>query len=368
MPRNQVLVLVIMIAVFSGLGGYWIGASRSDDRVEALRATLGDGGEKADDGKAKKGEKKQKAKKKDEHVYTCNVCGETGKFRRFAGRKGSVCPKCKSKERHRLLMHYIANHPRLAHEKLDVLHFSPEDAEKAFLRTLTNLHYVTADYLHEEELRLDLTALDLPDESWDVLIVYHILEHIVEDQKAMREMFRVLRPGGMAILQVPIDVDREEIYEDATIVDPKERRKAFGQGDHVRRYSASGLQARLEEAGFRVEPVDYIGQLGAEMVAKHRMAGGWKKPQDERIWVAHKEKPGDEVALDGGADGKAAGAEDGKAAAVAEGKTSDGKAAGKSGKAEKAAGGKKAGGKKAGGKADGEGGGSADAGADSTVK
>lgn len=367
MPRNQVLVLAIMIAVFSGLGGYWIGASRSDDRVERRRAKRGDGNDEANEAKAKaKGDKKEKAKKKDEHVYTCSVCGETGKFRRFAGRKGSVCPKCKSKERHRLLMHYIANHPRLAHEKLDVLHFSPENAEKAFLRKLTNLHYVTADYLHEEELRLDLTALDLPDESWDVLIVYHILEHIVEDRKAMREMFRVLRPGGMAILQVPIDVDREEIYEDETIVDPKERRKAFGQGDHVRRYSASGLQARLEEAGFRVEPVDYIGQLGAEMVAKHRMSGGWKKPQDERIWVAHKAKPGDEVALDGGADGKAAGAEDGKVAAVADGKggkASDGQAAGKGGKAEKAAGGKKAG-----GKADGEGGGSADAGADSTVK
>jgi predicted SAM-dependent methyltransferase len=275
MPRNRLVILALVLVFIAGVGGYLVGTSGSSDPAEERKA------------KRRRKQEKEDAEAKE---YVCNVCGETGKFRGFAGRKGSVCPTCKSKERHRLLMHWLANDSRLAREKLDVIHFSPEDAEENFLRKLTNLHYVTADYLHDEELRLDLTALDLPDASWDVLIVYHILEHIVEDQKAMKEMFRVLRPGGMVILQVPIDADRKDIYEDATITDDKGRAKAFGQKDHVRRYSASGLQKRLEDAGFVVEPIDYIAKLGPALVEKHKMAGAWKKKQDERIWVAHKPK------------------------------------------------------------------------------
>jgi Methyltransferase domain len=275
MPRNRLVILALLLVFIAGVGGYLVGTSGSSDPAEDRKT------------KRRRKQAKEDAEAKE---YVCNVCGETGKFQGFAGRKGSVCPTCKSKERHRLLMHWLANDSRLAREKLDVIHFSPEQAEEDFLRKLPNLHYVTADYLHKEELRLDLTALELPDASWDVLIVYHILEHIVEDKKAMAEMFRVLRPGGMAILQVPIDADRKDNYEDDTITDDKGRAKAFGQKDHVRRYSASGFQKRLEEAGFVVEPIDYIAKLGPELVEKHKMAGAWKKKQDERIWVAHKPK------------------------------------------------------------------------------
>ncbi|MCX4239271.1 class I SAM-dependent methyltransferase [Paraliomyxa miuraensis] len=301
MASTRVLLSSALLVAVAGLGGYRLGAGQSSAELEARLAELEARVAKADEARGKAQAKAEKAQqdakvakaKLDEAKpaapsYTCNICKETGQFRRFAGRKGVVCPTCKSKERHRLLMHWIANASPLATEELDVLHFSPEDAEKDFLRKFENLHYVTADYLHKEELRLDLTALDLPDASWDVLIVYHILEHIVEDQRAMAEMFRVLRPGGMAILQVPIEVGREEIYEDASIVDPKERRKAFGQKDHVRRYSASGFQVRLEQAGFEVEAVDHIAELGPEEVAKHRMAGAWRTRQDERIWLAKK--------------------------------------------------------------------------------
>jgi SAM-dependent methyltransferase len=320
MSRNRLIVIAAVIGSLAGLGGYFLGSShRSDDAAEARR-------------------RKREKEEAEAEVHTCNICGEEAKFKKFAGRKNATCPKCKSKERHRLLMHWIANASPLAKgDKLDVLHFSPEDAEEEFMRTkLPHLHYVTADYLHDEELRLDLTQLELPDESWDALIVYHILEHIEADQKAMNEMFRVLRPGGMAILQVPIDTDRKDIYEDPTITDDKGRAKAFGQKDHVRRYSSSGLKQRLEAAGFRVQPIDYIKQLGPEIVEKHQLAGEWKKKQDERIWVAHKPKPGAAAvptgATAGGAaaDGKAAvagdAAADGKAA-VAGDAAADGKAA-----------------------------------------
>ena len=299
MQRNRLIALMVLLVVASGATGFGFGISwnnlKRSRRIARAVTSLQTTRAKQEKAKAAKAKELADDKAKGE-LSVCNVCGNTGKFKKFASRKRSVCPTCKSKERHRLLMHYLANASPLAHEKLDVLHFSPETAEKDFLRReLPHLHYVTTDYLHTEELRLDLTQLDLPDASWDVLIVYHILEHIEDDQKAMREMFRVLRPGGMAILQVPIDKSRVDIYEDPTITDPKARTKAFGQKDHVRRYSSSGLEKRLAAAGFVVEPVDYLAQLTPAVVEKHRLGGKWKTPQDERIWLAHKPKDGAKV-------------------------------------------------------------------------
>lgn len=247
---------------------------------------------KTDASKADKRKKKKNKKKQDDEAapdHTCNICGHTGKFGAFARRPEANCPKCGSRERHRLLMFYLQNESALSRDKLDVLHFSPQKGERDLLRSWPNLNYHTASYYPDwEELRLDLTALELPDESWDVLIVYHILEHIIEDQKAMREMYRVLRPGGQVILQVPIEVGRTELYEDASITDPKQRTKHFGQHDHVRKYSERGLRERLEAAGFVVEPVDYQAKLDPAVLEKHSLKGRWRTPLDERIWLAKK--------------------------------------------------------------------------------
>jgi SAM-dependent methyltransferase len=302
MSRKQLLIAlaVLLVVGVAGLGGYFMGRSSDDSTREAKAARAkAKKEERAEEEKAKQEKAKQdkaaKEKAKQEKAakkepYTCNVCNKTSKFEDFMGRESAICPHCKIKERHRLLVHYVVNETSITREKLDVLHFAPQIGEKRFYRSLPNLHYVTADYLDVEDVQLDLTALALPDESWDVLFVYHILEHIIEDQKAMQEMYRVLRPGGMALLQVPLEPDRTEIYEDAKIVSAKARKKAFGQWDHVRRYSAAGFQQRLEAAGFEVEAVDYIAKLDPEIVAKHRMSAAFKEPLDERIWIARKPK------------------------------------------------------------------------------
>jgi SAM-dependent methyltransferase len=188
-------------------------------------------------------------------------------------------------------MHYLEHGTDLWTAELDVLHFSPAESQKQVFKTLSNLNYKTADYLRtDEDLQLDLTDLDQPDDSWDALIVYHILEHIPDDTKAMAEMYRVLRPGGRAFVQVPIEIGRNETYEDFSIDTDKGRARAFGQKDHVRKYGSEGFRERLEAAGFDVDAVDHIAHLDSEVVARHRLSADFRTPLDERIWVLTKPK------------------------------------------------------------------------------
>ena len=100
-------------------------------------------------------------------------------------------------------------------------------------------------------MKVAATDIGFPDEDFDVVICSHVLEHIREDRKAMKEIFRVLRPGGFAVLQVPLALDLEETQEDPSIVDEKERFEAYGQKDHLRMYGMDYPQ-RLEGVGFRV--------------------------------------------------------------------------------------------------------------------
>jgi predicted SAM-dependent methyltransferase len=257
------------IALWGALAVAWAGCSGGDP---APKVTKGDAPKKV-----AKGE-----------VHTCNLCGFAGPFEDFRGRPSAQCPSCKTKERHRLLLHFLEHELKLFTTKLDVLHVTPTEGEERFLRRQPNLHYVTTEYQGKGDLDLDLTALAQPDNSWDLIIVYHILEHIIEDKKAMAEMYRILRPGGRALLQVPIQPDRAEIYEDAKIVTPEERTKHFGQHDHVRWYSKQGLRERLEAVGFTVEIVDYLGKLDPKMVELHELSAEFKEPLEEHIWIATK--------------------------------------------------------------------------------
>lgn len=100
---------------------------------------------------------------------------------------------------------------------------------------------------------MDITQLNLPDHSFDLIICYHILEHVEEDKKAMNDLYRVLQPSGHCIIQTPFK--KGGIYEDYLVKTPEERKEHFGQEDHVRIYSVEGLSKRLSEAGFSVEPV-----------------------------------------------------------------------------------------------------------------
>lgn len=107
---------------------------------------------------------------------------------------------------------------------------------------------------------MDLTMTPWRDASFDAILCNHVLEHIPDDRQAMRELFRVLRPGGWAILQVPMDTRRATTFEDPTIVSPKARERAFGQADHVRIYGLD-YKARLESVGFVVSVDPFVREL-----------------------------------------------------------------------------------------------------------
>jgi ubiquinone/menaquinone biosynthesis C-methylase UbiE len=140
-----------------------------------------------------------------------------------------------------------------------MLHVAPERAFTTQLKRIPSLDYLTADlYNPRAMVKMDITDIQYPDASFDVIYCSHVLEHVPDDRKAMREFFRVLKPTGWAVLQVPITADHT--IEDPSVVEPEERERLFGQKDHVRRYGPDYTQ-RLEEAGFTVKciPASAVG-------------------------------------------------------------------------------------------------------------
>src|SRR5690606_31148974 len=117
------------------------------------------------------------------------------------------------------------------------------------------------------DVNFDITAMPFDDARFDVVLANHVLEHVPDDLGAMKQVLRVLRPGGWALLQVPLDWSRPTTYEDANIVDPRERMRAFGQADHVRWYGRDYLE-RLQKAGFLVEIRNIPGEAGASEVLR----------------------------------------------------------------------------------------------------
>ena len=142
-----------------------------------------------------------------------------------------------------------------AHKKM--LHVAPEEQLSRLFGSALGIDYLSADLLSSNAMiRMDIMDIQYPDETFDVIYCSHVLEHVSDDRKAMRELHRVLRTGGWAILQVPIST-AEVTFEDPKITRPKERERAFGQFDHVRRYGAD-YKDRLEDAGFSVEVDGFV--------------------------------------------------------------------------------------------------------------
>ena len=110
--------------------------------------------------------------------------------------------------------------------------------------------------------------MNFKDNFFGVIIYNHVLEHVKNDQKAISELFRVLRPKGFAILQVPISKNAKETFEDFSITSPEERERYFGQKDHVRIYGQD-YKKRLESVGFKVELYDIKDELNTKNIRKH---------------------------------------------------------------------------------------------------
>ncbi|MFC0519817.1 class I SAM-dependent methyltransferase [Mesonia maritima] len=189
-------------------------------------------------------------------------------------RENVLAPGTLSLERHRLLWVYLERETDFFTSTKKILHFAPEQAFYKRFKKLQNLDYTTTDLNSPlADVKADICNLPFKDNTYDVIFCNHVLEHIPDDTKATKELYRVLAPNGMAILQVPQDLDREKTFQDDSITDPKERAKVFGQYDHVRIYGRDYFQ-KLKSVGFEVEAIDYTKKLSVSEIDKFRLAKG----------------------------------------------------------------------------------------------
>lgn len=189
-------------------------------------------------------------------------------------RENVLSPSTLSLERHRLLWLYLKNETDFFEKQQKVLHFAPEQAFYKRFRKMKNLEYTTTDLNSPlADVKADICDLPFTENTYDVIFCNHVLEHIPDDTKAMQELLRVLKPGGMAILQIPQDLNRKETFEDNSITDPKERTKIFGQYDHVRIYGRDYFD-KLRNIGFKVEEVDYTAELSTAEIELYRLSKG----------------------------------------------------------------------------------------------
>jgi len=251
----------------------------------------------------------------------CPLCG--GRFRRFMPygyvevRRNALCPKCLALERHRLLWLWLTRETDLlrggggattngvitngangtknggtashahgsacaanggavsggaANAAPKFLHIAPEVClSERFERILPPENYITADLESPlARVKMDVQAIPFADGTFDVVFCNHVLEHVADDRRAMREVWRVVRPGGWGVLLSPVDEGRAETFEDDTVTDPAERTRLFGQYDHRRVYGRDYAD-RLREAGWRVEEIDYLSALTPAERAKYAL-------------------------------------------------------------------------------------------------
>jgi SAM-dependent methyltransferase len=231
--------------------------------------------------------------------YTDPIDGKS--FRKFLpygygkSRENALSPSTLSLERHRLLWMYLTNEtdffkPELkssskillrnyskdtkANTKLRVLHMAPEQCFLPNFKKQKNIEYTTADlYSPIADVKADICNLPFEENTFDVVFCNHVLEHITDDTKAMQELYRVLKPSGMGIFQIPQDLSRETTFEDNSITDQKERANIFGQYDHVRVYGRDYFD-KLRSIGFTVDEVDYTKKIVPEMIERFCLSKG----------------------------------------------------------------------------------------------
>ncbi|MEN3322623.1 methyltransferase domain-containing protein [Mariniflexile soesokkakense] len=189
--------------------------------------------------------------------HECNVC--SNKLRTFIQLESHelLCPFCGSLSRNRRLWELLKKDKHL---NGNLLHFSPSRSLYRSLKKIESIDYYSSDFENEflADYKFDITSIDQEDNKFNTIICYHILEHIVDDKKALNELYRVLKPGGTIFIQTPFK--EGSIYENFSIVLPKDRLKHFGQDDHVRIYSVNGLKERLKTAGFKTEEKTFNNQ------------------------------------------------------------------------------------------------------------
>ena len=190
-------------------------------------------------------------------------------------RENALCPNCLSLERHRLMWLFLKEKTDFFQSSKKVLHIAPEICFIDRFETLHKDNYITADIESPlAKVKLDVHEMPFSNNSFDVTFCNHVMEHVADDIKAMSEIYRVLKPGGFAIIQIPeFHPMPDKTYEDKSIIEPKEREKHFGQDDHVRLYGKD-YPDRLRSAGFTVTEDAYINELSEEQQKLYALPKG----------------------------------------------------------------------------------------------
>lgn len=207
----------------------------------------------------------------------CPVCGHS--FRKFlpygyggrTKRDNVLCPSCLTLERHRVLWLYLKQHTDFFTTPRKMLHIAPEQPFLGRFRNMKHLDLTTADLFSPlADVHCDIQAMPFANRSFDVIFCNHVLEHVADDMKAMRELYRVMRPGGFGIFQVPVDESRKSTFEDPSITSENDREQHFWQKDHVRLYGLD-YPDRLRAAGFNVQRIDMADEVGEELSERFRL-------------------------------------------------------------------------------------------------
>lgn len=203
------------------------------------------------------------------NAVQCPVCQSTFRtflpYGRLNPRPNALCPNCLSLERHRLMWMYLRERSSFFKEKQNVLHIAPE---ACFIKRFEKLHgdgYITADLESPlAKVKMDIHSMPFRENVFDIVLCNHVLEHVDDDIQALREIKRVLKPNGFAILQVPFFNPVGDVtFEDNSIADPRERERIFGQNDHVRKYGLDYSQ-RISASGLQAIEDDYVNTLSDE--------------------------------------------------------------------------------------------------------
>lgn len=203
-------------------------------------------------------------------------------YGRLDSRPNALCPSSLSLERHRLMWLFLKNKTNFFTNNLSLLHIAPELCFIKIFESMENLNYISGDLESPlAKVKMDVHDIPFEENKFDVVFCNHVMEHVADDIQAMREIYRVLKPGGWAIIQSPVYMDLEATLEDASITDPKERERLYGQNDHARKYGRD-YGNRLRSAGFAVTEDDYLNELSAEDRKKFAL------PKEEIIYFCEK--------------------------------------------------------------------------------
>ena len=192
-------------------------------------------------------------------------------YGRLKPRENAIAPDSLSLERHRLMWLFLKNKTNFFTDNLKFLHIAPEYCFIKIFKGMKNLDYLTADLISPwADVKMDVHDIPFEGNTFDVVICNHVLEHVDDADKVMKEFYRVMKSGGWGIFQVPIDYNNSVTIEDRSVTDPRERERLYWQSDHLRLFGRD-YGDKLSAAGFKVTESNFINEIDPKLVERYAL-------------------------------------------------------------------------------------------------